>query len=284
MDGVSKVNKLSKIIYILSFSIILFSCLYVQFITGGYIKISADHNHIIHFLLAWLPSIIGILLIFITPKLSNKFSTLIDTSTKSIKFFIFLSIALIILMIITPKSIVFNLFYIYKLLILLIIPMIFFYKENINILKSAKQQRLWLIPLLICIVWYITYIIVNFNTLNLHKYDIPYDYLIIGATISFILNAVLEELFYRSWLQTRLEPLLSFIPAIFITSILWALWHMGIQYHSNILLTFANVIVFHSITGIFLGLLWLKYRNIILNIFVHGLLNFPVYIVTYWFN
>ncbi|QYA44234.1 CPBP family intramembrane metalloprotease [Macrococcoides bohemicum] len=141
-----------------------------------------------------------------------------------------------------------------------------------------------MIPLIICIAWYITYIIVNFNTLTLHKYDIPYDYIIIGATISFILNAVLEELFYRSWLQSRLEPLLGFLPAICITSILWALWHMGIQYHSNFLLTFTNVIVFHSITGIFLGLLWLKYRNIIINIFVHGLLNFPIYIVTYWFN
>lgn len=284
MDGVNEVNKLSKIIYILSFSIILFSCLYVQFKTEGYIKVSADHNHKIHFLLAWLPSIIGILLILITPKPANKFRALIDIKKRSINLFIFLSMVLILLMIVTPKSLIFNLFYIYKLILLFIIPMILFYKENIYILKSAKQQRLWLIPLLICIVWYITYIIVNFNTLNLHKYDIPYDYLIIGAAISFILNAVLEELFYRIWLQSRLEPLLGFLPAIFITSILWALWHMGIQYHSNFLLTFTNVIVFHSITGIFLGLLWLKYRNIILNIFVHGLLNFPIYIITYWFN
>lgn len=48
-------------------------------------------------------------------------------------------------------------------------------------------------------------------------------------TGGFLVKAVIEEIFYRRWLQTRLETTFGIPAAIGSASILWAVWHAGIQ-------------------------------------------------------
>ncbi|MGH3972082.1 MAG: lysostaphin resistance A-like protein, partial [Pseudonocardiaceae bacterium] len=45
----------------------------------------------------------------------------------------------------------------------------------------------------------------------------------------FLINATLEEVFYRIWLQTRLEHVFGRWPAIMAASLLWAMWHVVVK-------------------------------------------------------
>ncbi|WP_232787166.1 CPBP family glutamic-type intramembrane protease [Planococcus sp. MB-3u-03] len=50
-------------------------------------------------------------------------------------------------------------------------------------------------------------------------------------------------------------------PAICVSALLWAVWHVTIQSAGTIDVTIANSIANHGLMGLFLGLLWSKYRN-----------------------
>ena len=53
--------------------------------------------------------------------------------------------------------------------------------------------------------------------------------LVVTLLVAFAVNALLEEVFYRRWLQTRWESLLGRWPAIVLASLVWAVWHVAIQ-------------------------------------------------------
>ncbi|MEU7220440.1 CPBP family intramembrane glutamic endopeptidase [Nocardia iowensis] len=92
----------------------------------------------------------------------------------------------------------------------------------------------------------------------------------------FVLNAVLEEIFYRVWLQTRLEAIYGRWPAIVLASLLWACWHVAIHGGNGFGIDLATTIVHIGGYGLFLGYLWSRYRNPWLLILVHGIINAPL--------
>ncbi|MBF6335592.1 CPBP family intramembrane metalloprotease [Nocardia abscessus] len=92
----------------------------------------------------------------------------------------------------------------------------------------------------------------------------------------FLLNAVLEEIFYRIWLQTRLEAVCGRLPAILWTAMLWASWHVAIQGSAGFGIDLATVVVRLGADGLFLGYLWSRYRDPWLLFVVHGLINAPI--------
>ncbi|MGW4327355.1 CPBP family intramembrane glutamic endopeptidase [Nocardia sp. NPDC004573] len=94
--------------------------------------------------------------------------------------------------------------------------------------------------------------------------------------VVFLVNAVIEEIFYRFWLQTRLESRYGRWPAIALAALLWASWHTAIQGGLGLPLDLASVIVNQGVTGLFLGYLWSRHRNPWLVIGVHGLMNAPL--------
>lgn len=94
--------------------------------------------------------------------------------------------------------------------------------------------------------------------------------------VVFVLNAVIEEVFYRFWLQSRLEARYGMWPAIALSSLLWASWHTAIQGGLGLPLDLAAVIANQGVTGLFLGYLWARHRNPWLVIAVHGLINAPL--------
>ncbi|MBF6542725.1 CPBP family intramembrane glutamic endopeptidase [Nocardia brasiliensis] len=92
----------------------------------------------------------------------------------------------------------------------------------------------------------------------------------------FLLNAVLEEIFYRIWLQTRLEARYGRWPAILLTSPLWAGWHVAIQGGNGFGIDLATVVARLGAEGLFFGYLWSRYRNPWLLFVVHGVTNASV--------
>ncbi|MET7280179.1 CPBP family intramembrane glutamic endopeptidase [Kribbella sp. NPDC005582] len=89
----------------------------------------------------------------------------------------------------------------------------------------------------------------------------------------FLANSVLEEVFYRRWLQTRWEQRLGPWPAILIASIAWAVWHVTLQGRGEFGIDLASVLVNQGVQGLFLGYLWSRYRRMWPLITVHGAIN-----------
>lgn len=100
----------------------------------------------------------------------------------------------------------------------------------------------------------------------------PLDLLII-ATLTALTAGVGEELFYRRWLQTRLEALLGPWPGIIIASCAFALMHLGSHGTGEPLIDIPRLLVTHGSFGLFMGILWWRYRNLSLVIVAHVLFN-----------
>lgn len=100
----------------------------------------------------------------------------------------------------------------------------------------------------------------------------PIDLLII-STLTALTAGVGEELFYRRWLQTQLEALAGPWPGIIIASFAFALMHLGSHGTGEPLIDIPRLIVTHGSFGLFMGILWWRYRNLALIILAHILYN-----------
>lgn len=96
----------------------------------------------------------------------------------------------------------------------------------------------------------------------------------------FLLNSVLEEGFYRIWLQTRLEHLLGRWAGVASAALLWAAWHIVLQGTGRPAIDAATVVAFQGVLGLFLGFLWSRYRNPWALFLVHGAINAPLALLT----
>jgi CAAX protease family protein len=97
--------------------------------------------------------------------------------------------------------------------------------------------------------------------------------LVLTVVSVFLINSVLEEYFYRRWLQTRWEQLLGPWPAIVLSSIAWAVWHVALQGRGELGIDLASALVNQGAQGLFLGYLWSRYRRMWPLITVHGAIN-----------
>jgi len=106
---------------------------------------------------------------------------------------------------------------------------------------------------------------------------------IVTLIAAFVLNAVLEERFYRGWLQTRLEHVFGRWTAIGTASLLWAAWHLALHTTDRPLVDAAAVVAHLGVLGLLLGYLWSRYRNPWALLAVHGATNAPLDLVqTAW--
>ncbi|MER6950570.1 type II CAAX endopeptidase family protein [Nonomuraea sp. NPDC000554] len=97
--------------------------------------------------------------------------------------------------------------------------------------------------------------------------------LLVTFAVVFVVNSLLEEVFYRRWLQTRWEHILGRWPAIVLASLLWAAWHVGIQGTGHLPADLASVFVNQGVQGLFLGYLWSRYRLMWPILVVHAAMN-----------
>ncbi|MEO3798236.1 type II CAAX endopeptidase family protein [Nonomuraea sp. B10E15] len=106
--------------------------------------------------------------------------------------------------------------------------------------------------------------------------------LVITVVVVFAVNSLLEEVFYRRWLQTRWEHLLGPWPAIVLSSLLWAAWHVGIQGAGDLPGDLAATFVNQGVQGLFLGYLWSRYRLMWPLLTVHGAVNAAPVLLGLW--
>lgn len=261
--------------------LILISLIYMLLVHNGMVQVSADFEEETAIWQVWIIALFP-LLMTLRPWDKEQIQPLYKEVPKSTWALVTLAIVLILLMIVTPKSYVFDLFYIYKLILLFVIPLIIIKRDSVREIMTIKTVRRWKEPLLVVVVWLVFYMLSPLSEAS--TYEIDFLTLLLGALISLILNAVLEELFYRKWLQSRLEAAFGIWPAICVSAVLWALWHTGIQGSGGWIDSTAHALVLHGMMGLFLGYFWAKYRNIWLLIFIHGMMNFPVILITMWFE
>lgn len=104
--------------------------------------------------------------------------------------------------------------------------------------------------------------------------------LIILAIISIVLVAPSEELLFRGAIQGRLRERFGPYPSIITSSLLFGSLHL-LNFTGEILPTIFSALIIVVIGGI-LGWLYERSTNIIVPIFIHGIYNFILFVVSYF--
>lgn len=130
----------------------------------------------------------------------------------------------------------------------------------------------WWPPLLVLAVWFVL--------AQLAPWNPPFDgsgydpaVLVVGALITALTAGFGEELFYRRLLQTRLEALLGAWPGVALASLLFAVMHLGSHGGEHLADGMARVLAVQGSFGLFMGVLWQRYRSLALVVAAHVVMN-----------
>jgi len=275
-----------KAIGLLCMIIIFVAVLWLVWTGNLNIRYTADREGVIPIWHSLLPAFLGIFLIRMIPYKSQNHRSFQQMERHHL---VVQSIVLLVSCVLFTASLItidqqglhFELYYLaFKLTTLLCIPLIFLliYRKMTGgqqefILAKPRSRRHAIAPLIIIVVWgYLKfYSPIAQPEGAIEATDLTE--LLLLVFIGFIINSVLEEVFYRVWLQTRLEALLGRWPAILLVSMLWSIWHVAIQGSGQWDIDVATVIANHGVTGLFLGYLWARYRRVWVIILIHGLMN-----------
>ena len=100
------------------------------------------------------------------------------------------------------------------------------------------------------------------------RYDLTT--LVVAATATALTASIGEEIFYRYWLQTRVEALWGRWPAILLASAIFGLMHLASHTAGHgVGIGVAIVIANQGVLGIACGYLWRRYRRLWLPILMH---------------
>jgi uncharacterized protein len=278
-----------RIIGTISFVIIVIAAFWLIWNGNTDIRYTADHEGTIPIWNKWVPAFISIVLIRFIPFRLLTYNPLVNVKKRLLTievavFTIGAFLFTMLLLLVTSSGMELQVWFIVlKLIFLVVIPLFMFqiFKSNVtSIPKPASfTPWYWVGPIVVLCSWsYISFFSV-YAVPSVSSGFTDSITLMIVLLISFFINSLLEELFYRVWLQTRLEVLAGRWPAIAFTSLLWASWHIAIQNTGELSVDIATVIVNQGITGLFLGYLWAKYRNVWILIAIHGLMNAPPHLL-----
>ncbi|WP_136517754.1 CPBP family intramembrane glutamic endopeptidase [Cellulomonas telluris] len=102
---------------------------------------------------------------------------------------------------------------------------------------------------------------------------LPVELVVTAAVATALTASVGEEVFYRIWLQTRLEALLGRWGGIAVATLVFALMHVGARQGQGPLVEVAAALVVQGSFGLTVAYLWSRYRNPWLTIAVHLVSN-----------
>lgn len=160
-----------------------------------------------------------------------------------------------------------------KVALLILLPALFVLtvRRAVRIHRGSGAWRWWA-PAVVVVVWFILAELAPWNPIY-DPGDVDPTFLIIAATATALTASVGEELFFRRWLQTRLEAGLGVWAGIGVTSVLFGLMHLGSHGTGQIWLDVAQVIAVQGMFGWFVGVMWWRYRNLTMVVLVHLLSN-----------
>lgn len=103
-------------------------------------------------------------------------------------------------------------------------------------------------------------------------------FLVAAAAVTFLTANVLEEIFYRVLLQTRLERVVGRWAGIVLGALLFALLHLPTHSQTSetwrgLPLTVAAIVTYQGVFGLFTGYLWSRFRNVWYLILAHTIVN-----------
>jgi membrane protease YdiL (CAAX protease family) len=160
-----------------------------------------------------------------------------------------------------------------KLALFMIVPAILLLavRKSVSITWRKDASRWWA-PAVMVFIWTLLSQVAPWNPVFDPAGTDPA--LILTAAIATGITAgVGEELFYRRWLQTRLEAALGAWPGIVVASLTFALMHLGSHGSGAPVLDVARVIVIQGSFGMFMGVMWWRYRNLAAIILIHIISN-----------
>ncbi|WP_177226945.1 CPBP family intramembrane glutamic endopeptidase [Saccharopolyspora shandongensis] len=251
------------------------------FLTGNTgIRYSADHDDTIPLWHRWIPALVGIVLVrLVSPDLRREPVVLPAGKAVRVEASVLTAAAVLFAVLLWSAGGGEPAHTALKLLLLLGVPAVTFWllrrkgAARTSALQGPGSWRHWG-PLIPVVTWFaLSYA----GPLALPRSDLAFTVdpvtLIVTMVVVFLINSLLEEIFYRRWLQTRWEFLLGRWPAIVLASLLWAVWHVAIQGNGELGVDLASVVVNQGVLGLFLGYLWSKYRLMWPLLVVHGATN-----------
>jgi len=221
-----------------------------------------------------LPSAIGIALVLLIPQRSRARTAVV----KERRPFAMTTVVLLLLAAAFPFAsatipLQGELYILGKLILLIMIPgvILLLVRESVQI-DFRKSAARWWAPAIVIVVWAIVSQVAPWNpTFDIAGLDPAF--VVTAAVATAVTAGVGEELFYRRWLQTRLEAGLGGCSGIVIASLVFALMHLGSHGTGDFFIDVARVIVVQGSFGLFLGIMWWRYRNLVANIIVHVFAN-----------
>ncbi|MGN7778864.1 lysostaphin resistance A-like protein [Mycolicibacterium sp. 22603] len=242
---------------------------------AGQIRFTADSSATIPMWHPWLPAAVGIALTlvalpgrtaFVTPTTRDRVDAVVLTLLA-----IMFATLLVLLGPTEPN------YTVVKVVLLVIFPLLLFAvgrrREPISAFVAEPSPGHRCRPLIPVLGWAATHLVLSAHVPS-ERIDVDWVTLLVGLVLGFLINAVVEEFFYRRWLQTRWARVLGGTwPAIIVSSLLWASWHIAIQGTGDLGMNLANTIVNQGVTGLFIGLLWARGRAMWPLLVTHGLMN-----------
>ncbi|MEU0566231.1 CPBP family intramembrane glutamic endopeptidase [Nonomuraea sp. NPDC005983] len=161
-----------------------------------------------------------------------------------------------------------------KVLLLLVVPLVAMrlIRGDGPKARAIPAPVTWLAPLPAILAWFLLSQVGPLAVPLTQQLPDPVS-LVVGSLVTLLTASVLEEVFYRAWLQTRLEALYGRWPAIMASSLLFALMHSSRMTSDAPLLGLATIVAFQGVFGLMLGYLWSRYRNIWVVVAIHTIMN-----------
>ncbi|MGK2869124.1 MAG: lysostaphin resistance A-like protein [Mycobacterium sp.] len=258
-----------RVVLIVGIAVYLAAILFVAIGNGGQIRYSADTDDTIPVWQTWVPVLIGIALTFL---FSRPAAPAEDEPTANVRTeaVVLLALAVAFTVLLTMLGPAEPRYLALKLGVLVIGPLaLFAFLRRRRVRPGRHSWR----PLIPAAGWAIGHLALS-STRPDEAVAGDLTTAIAILAVGFLVNAVVEEFFYRRWLQTAWTRAFGGPwPAIVLSSIVWASWHIAIQGTGALADDLANVIANQGILGLFLGLMWSRYRVMWPLLVVHGLLN-----------
>lgn len=167
-----------------------------------------------------------------------------------------------------------------KVLLFLVVPLVVFRLlrsggERARAIRGPADRIRWLAPIPAVAVWIYLAEFAPFAPPPVGTDDLPDAVtLAVVSLVTLLTASVLEEVFFRGWLQTRVETLLGRWPAIAVSSVLFAAMHIPSHVHAGTVgIGLATIVAAQGTFGLMQGYLWSRYRNLWAPIAIHIVVN-----------
>ncbi|UUV31298.1 CPBP family intramembrane metalloprotease [Amycolatopsis roodepoortensis] len=249
------------------------------------IKPSADSDKALSLTGALIPALAGILLVHgiplhapnLLPGVPNRRRLRKQAMALALIAFLW-PLALFVVSAAGHQGLVRDIWALAKPLVFLVLPLILLRTRGepdpFRLTWWPRQTWRWLAPIPAVLVFGWLYVLGPLAPPLPTSEDYPDPvYLAVGATLTFFTANVLEEVFFRGMLQTRLEALFGRWPGILLAALLFAWLHLPTHGQGSLPLTLGAIVAFQGFFGLFTGYLWSRYRNLWAPIAAHTAMN-----------